>query len=129
MKVLARLKIRQKLQAITMLTVAVALSLASVALTGYEFFNLRHTMERESKMLAEMIGQNSTAALTFEDYRSAQELLQSLRAHPSVVTGAIYTPQGMVAAHRGHLTIMNPIAEVTVAAPTHQASPLEAGHH
>jgi signal transduction histidine kinase/ActR/RegA family two-component response regulator len=98
MKVLARLKIRQKLQAITMLTVAVALSLASVALTGYEFFNLRHALERESKMLAEMIGQNSTAALTFEDYRSAQELLQSLRAHPSVVAAAIYTSQGMVAA-------------------------------
>jgi signal transduction histidine kinase/CheY-like chemotaxis protein len=98
MRVLAKLKIRQKLQAITMLAVAVALALASVALAGYEFFNLRHSMEREATMLAEMIGENSTAALTFEDYRSAQELLQSLRAHPSVVAGAIYTSQGAIAA-------------------------------
>jgi two-component system, sensor histidine kinase len=98
MKILSKLNLRQKLQAIIMFTVAVALTFASVALTGYEFRNLRQSLELELTMLAEMIGENSTAALSFEDYRSAQELLQSLRAHRSVVAGAIYSAKGNVVA-------------------------------
>jgi signal transduction histidine kinase/CheY-like chemotaxis protein len=98
MKILSKLNLRHKLQAIIMFTVAVALTFSSLALTGYEYRNLRRSLQREVIMLAEMIGENSTAALSFEDYRSAQELLQSLRTHRSVVAGAIYSAKGDVVA-------------------------------
>jgi len=81
-----------------MMSVAVALTLASAALVTYEFVNQRQSMERELKMLAEMIGENSTAALTFEDYSSAQQLIESLRAQPSVVAAALYSAQGVAVA-------------------------------
>ncbi len=98
MRVLGKLRLRLRLQAIIMITVAVALTLASLALLTYEFINQHQSMEREVKMLAEMIGENSTAALTFEDYRSAQQLIESLRAQPSVVAAALYSAQGRVVA-------------------------------
>jgi len=99
MKILNKLKLREKLRAIVMLAVAAALLVAAVAAMTYQYYSLRDGMEREFTMLTEMIGENSTAALTFEDYHSAQQLLQSVRTHPAVVAGGIYSSRGVLVAH------------------------------
>src|SRR5690242_10659610 len=99
MKFLNRFKLRQKLLVIIMLAVAAALLVAAVAVMTYQYLSLSRGMERDFAMLTEMIGENSTAALIFEDYRSVQELLQSLRSHPKVIAGGIYSSRGILVAH------------------------------
>src|SRR5947209_13306322 len=98
MEFLNTLTLKSKLQAINMMTVAAALSLASVVLLGYEVVNLRQSVERNVGVLAVMIGENSTAAMVFSDQRSAQELLQSLHSQPSILAAAIYAADGAVMA-------------------------------
>ncbi|HXB73010.1 MAG TPA: ATP-binding protein [Candidatus Acidoferrales bacterium] len=93
---LRNLSIKHKLQAIIMSTVVAALLVASAAQLVSEAFGLRDSMKAGSHMLAGMIGENSTAALSFGDRNSAYELLQGLKAQPSVIAAAIYSADGRV---------------------------------
>jgi len=77
------------------------LVLASVAFLGYSWFMLRDSLRRDTEVLAEAMGSNCTAALSFDDGRSAQEILSSLSANPVVMEGTIYRPDGsLLAAYR-----------------------------
>jgi signal transduction histidine kinase/CheY-like chemotaxis protein len=96
MPLLRNLSIKHKLQAIIMSTVVAALLLASAALLASQVIGLRNSMKAGLQMLAGMIGENSTAALSFGDSFSSRELLQSLKAHPSVMAAAIYSADGLV---------------------------------
>jgi len=91
-----RLSIGRKLQAIIMLTVGVALVLACGALLGRDVSLLRNSMKRSAGILAEMIGDNSTGALSFNDPGGAAELLQGLKAQPSITAAYIYSAAGDV---------------------------------
>src|SRR6266702_893630 len=44
--------------------------------------------------LADVIGQNSTAALDFSDRKAAAEVLDALRREPSVVSACLYDTTG-----------------------------------
>ena len=87
----APLSIKWKLQAIIMSTVVAALLLAFSVQLASETVGLRRSMKTELQMLARIIGENSTAALSFGDRNSASELLQGLKAHPSMRAAAIYS--------------------------------------
>ena len=91
-----RFSIGQKLQAIIMLTVGLALVLACCVLLGGEIGHLRNSMKTAAGILAEMIGENSTAALSFNDRIGAAELLQGLRAQPSITAACIYSADGQI---------------------------------
>jgi signal transduction histidine kinase/CheY-like chemotaxis protein len=99
MPLLRNLSIKHKLQAIIMSTVVAALLLASAALLASQAIGLRTSMKAGLRTLAGMIGENSTAALSFGDPISAGELLQGLKAQPSVMASAIYSADGVVFAH------------------------------
>jgi len=101
---LGNLSIRHKLQAIIMSTVVAALLLASAAQLAFETYRLRGSMKAELQMLAGMIGENSTAALSFGDPDAALELLQGLKAQPSVMAAAIYSANGLVFASYARAT-------------------------
>jgi signal transduction histidine kinase/CheY-like chemotaxis protein len=88
------LSIHYKLQAIIMLTVTTALILACAILLVYDIQSCRDSMTHDDEILAGVIGENSTAALSFDDPRAAQDLLQSLRAHPAVISACIYSQAG-----------------------------------
>ena len=90
------LSIKRKLQGIIMSTVVAALLLASAAHLVSETIGLRTSMKARLQMLAGMLGENSTAALSFGDTISAHELLQGLKAQPSVMAAAIYSADGSV---------------------------------
>src|SRR6202521_5872033 len=96
------LKIRQKLQLIIMATAGAALVLACTAVGVYDRITFRDSMRTDLGILAEIFGSNSTAALSFGDYRSAGELLSGLRAKGSIVRAFLYAPSGKVfaASHR-----------------------------
>jgi signal transduction histidine kinase/CheY-like chemotaxis protein len=96
MLLLRNCSLERKLQAIIMSTVIAALLLACAAQLASETVSQRDAMKTDMHLLARMIGENSTAALSFGDQKSAFELLQGLKAQPSVVAAAIYSATGQV---------------------------------
>jgi PAS domain S-box-containing protein len=90
------LTIRQKLQAIVMVTSAVALLVASVVFTLYDRSTFLLAKTQDLMASAKMVGSNSTAALSFGDAKSASEILAALQAKQNVINACIYGKEGRV---------------------------------
>ncbi|HWE53654.1 MAG TPA: ATP-binding protein [Bryobacteraceae bacterium] len=90
--------IRQKLMVIVMATTTVALLLAGGGIVIFDSILFRGYLERDLSALSRIIGDNSTAALSFNDPRAAAETLATLRARPHVVTACVYRPDGTLLA-------------------------------
>jgi len=91
---LQRAPIRQKLMLIAMLTTGGALLLAGLAIIYFNFSRFRGEMERDLTTLADVIGQTSNAALTFNDPKTAGEILAGLNLRPSITAAALYDGKG-----------------------------------
>jgi signal transduction histidine kinase/CheY-like chemotaxis protein len=92
--ILRRFSIRRKLQAVIMLSVAAALLLACGALLAFTIAAMRNSIRTGVGILAQVIGENSTAALSFNDSKAAADLLQGLKAQPSITRACIYSARG-----------------------------------
>jgi PAS domain S-box-containing protein len=90
--------IKQKLLAIMMMTTAAALLLAGAGILVADSIFFRGYLERDLAALAQIIGDNSTASLAFDDARSARETLAALRARPHLITACIYRADGSLLA-------------------------------
>jgi PAS domain S-box-containing protein len=77
-----------------MLTSTTAVLLACIGFVISDFVNLRHGLADDLSTLAQVTGSNSIAALTFGDSQGASEVLNALRAKPSIVAAGIYTDHG-----------------------------------
>jgi len=86
--------LQRKLQVIIMVTVGAALILACAAFLAYDLVAFGGSMRRDLETLAEILGSNSTAALTFGDQKAARELLSALKAKPHILTACIYSTDG-----------------------------------
>jgi signal transduction histidine kinase len=93
--------IRYKLLAIAMVTSALSLLILSIAFTVYHTSVARQSLERELRTAAQVIGQNSTAALIFGDRKVAQQMLDALRLRPDIVYAQIENSAGQVFASIG----------------------------
>ena len=91
MRLLQDMPIGRKLLVIIMVTTSVVLLLASIAIVAYDSEIYQTTVQNDLDALAQIIADNSTAALTFESPQDAQETLASLRARPNLVQACIYT--------------------------------------
>lgn len=89
-----RLPIKRKLQFTTMFVVIVALLLSCAAFATYDGMTFRSSLRKDLETLAEIVGANSTAALTFGDQSAAGEILSGLRAKQHLAAARIYTPDG-----------------------------------
>jgi len=96
MRLFRDLSIKRKLQLIIMLTAGAALVVACGAFLAYDRLAFRSTMTTDLSILAEIVGSNSTAALSFNDPKAAEEILRGLKAKPHIVAAAIYTSDGKV---------------------------------
>src|SRR5436309_1455478 len=85
------LPIKRKLTLVITLTCFIALSLASAAFIATEIVSFRRTAVRDITTLAQLIGTNASVALTFDDAKSATEILATMRARPDVVSARLYT--------------------------------------
>jgi PAS domain S-box-containing protein len=92
------LPIRRKLMVITMVTTAAALLVSGVGIVVSDSVLFQSSLERDLTALTQIIGDNSTAALAFEDPSAAAETLSALRARPHVVAACIYRPNGTILA-------------------------------
>ena len=72
--------------------------MASTAFAVYDAYTFRSEMAQDLSTLAAVIGNNSTAALAFNDEGSAEEMLGALAAKPHVVRACIYSAEGGVLA-------------------------------
>jgi signal transduction histidine kinase/CheY-like chemotaxis protein len=88
------LAVRHKLRLIIMFTVAVALVLACTSVVAYDQIVARRDMQNDLTALAEIVGSNSTAAVTFRDQKAAEELLSGLKAKQHIVSAIIYSDTG-----------------------------------
>src|ERR1043166_4913913 len=88
--------IQRKQTLIIMLTCGVALLLACITFAGYDMFTFRQAMVRDLSTLAEIVGNNSTAALDFNDPRSVGEILSTLKAEHNLASACVYTKDGEV---------------------------------
>jgi signal transduction histidine kinase/CheY-like chemotaxis protein len=86
--------VRHKLRLIVMTTVTAALLSACAAGIVYDRIAARDSMRNDLKVMAEMLGANSTAALSFEDSKVGEEILSSLRVKRQIVAARILTAGG-----------------------------------
>src|SRR6185369_11905049 len=86
MKRLGGVPIKRKLSVVTMLTCCLSLLLASIALGVYDRAAFRQTLVENLRSTAQMVDENIASALEFRDRKSAAVTLQSLVAHPHIVS-------------------------------------------
>ncbi len=86
--------IKQKLLAIIMSVTATAMLVSGVGIVVADSVLFRSALERDISALAQIVADNSTAALAFDDPRTATETLASLKARPHLVAACIYRTDG-----------------------------------
>jgi two-component system, sensor histidine kinase and response regulator len=86
--------IKRKLISIIMVTSTVALLLACGAFVAFDTFTFRKSQMREASLLADIIGRNCTAAISFNDSQVAQETLGALRSQPHVMLARVFLADG-----------------------------------
>jgi signal transduction histidine kinase/CheY-like chemotaxis protein len=86
--------IRQKLVGVVMLTTLAALLVSTGIVIAYDLRVYHRALLSDMSTQAELLGHMTSAALTFDDPRLADENLSLLRIRPSVRAGAIYNASG-----------------------------------
>jgi two-component system, sensor histidine kinase len=86
---LRHLSIRRKLILVMLFTSGVVLAVASLAFVGNEVITFRRNALENQKLLATIIGGNTTAAVDFNDPQSAHETLHSLSSVPHIISASI----------------------------------------
>lgn len=84
------LSIRYKLVLIMMTGSALALLSTNIAFLSFESIQYRNNLIREGFVLAEILGNNSTAALVFDDTVTAEEVLSALQFEDRVACAGLY---------------------------------------
>jgi PAS domain S-box-containing protein len=88
------LPLRHKLTLLVTLTSGLVLTLAALALVTYDLRSLKQHTEDDLRSLAQVLASNSTAALTFDDARTAGEILGGLVAKRDVTSARLYDAKG-----------------------------------
>ncbi len=92
------ISVKYKITAITLLTTLVALILASAVFIGARWMSDRRATGQELETIADIIGNNSTAAIVFDDQHGAGEILSALRAQPNIERAYVYRANGTILA-------------------------------
>ncbi len=88
--------IQRKLTAIMMATSSMALLLASITFGLNDILSSSRILISQTSTLADVIGRNSTAALTFRDPAAAAETLAALKSEAHILSAATLTADGRV---------------------------------
>ena len=86
--------IGRKLTGMIMLTSTIAVLLACLGFVISDLVSWRNGIDGDLSTLAQVVGSNSMVALTFGDRQGAHEVLNALRAKPSIVAAGLYTVDG-----------------------------------
>jgi len=86
--------IRTKLFLIALSTSSAAMLLITVLLAATSMVYYREELVRDVRAEAEIIAENSAAAVVFEDAKSAREILQALRLAPAIEEASLNSGDG-----------------------------------
>ena len=82
--------IKRKLMIIIMLTCSVALILACAAILVFEIASFKRILTRNTTVMANVIGDYTSAALRYSDREAAREYLSALKAEPYVTSATLF---------------------------------------
>ena len=88
------LSLARKLTFLGVLTSAISLVIAMTAVLAWDLSSARTRLVRDTGMLADVIGSNSTAAVAFGDAKAAGEIIRALSVNDSIVSAVIWTKDG-----------------------------------
>jgi len=88
--------IKRKLIIIVVLTCVLVIFAASAVFILHDFYSFRRSLIHNISTLAEVTAINNTAALTFQDPKTSDEILTALSVEPYVRGACIYTEGGEV---------------------------------
>ena len=88
------LPVRRKLMILMMLASSVALVLMCAVLLVYDIDTAKQATAAHLSSLAQIIADNSKAAVSFGDQAAATEVLSTLKAEPHITVACIYDKQG-----------------------------------
>ena len=91
---LRNLSIKRKLTLVTMAASSAALLVACTLFAVYDNVTFRATLVKGVATMADIVGGNSMAALSFDDKDSASQILRRLRARESIRTAALLDSEG-----------------------------------
>ncbi|MBC7993502.1 MAG: response regulator [Rhizobacter sp.] len=94
MKLRRPFSLQAKLISVVLLTTLVALVVALGAMIAYDLRAYHQAWANDMATQAELIGQTTATALTFDDARVASSNLALLRSRPQVRAAAVYDAQG-----------------------------------
>ena len=94
MKTFRDWSIRRKLTGLFVIMACITVIIVSLPMGTFDLLGLRRSMARDLATLADVLARNSTAALIFHEADAARDVLQALRAEPSVTAACIYTRDG-----------------------------------
>ena len=100
-KYLRNLPIRRKLTLLLLTPCVVVLLLAGAAQLGFQIRMFRNDFARDLNAVADIVGANSTATITFHDRKAAAEILNSLKAKQHIVSAILILPDGTIFATYG----------------------------
>ncbi len=84
------ISVKQKLTIVIVLISASVLIISSTVFITFDSISIRQDVVNEMSLLAEVISDNSAAAITFGYDEDAEELLSSLGNRESILRGIIY---------------------------------------
>ncbi|HZU53816.1 MAG TPA: ATP-binding protein [Holophagaceae bacterium] len=88
--------LRRKITLGMVLVAGLALVLSSLGYMAFQARLLRQTKARRAMTLARVVGDNSRAALAFNDTAAASQILQSLSANPDLERACLFDASGAV---------------------------------
>jgi two-component system, sensor histidine kinase and response regulator len=88
--------IREKLTRIVLLTCGMTILMACAVLALYGVIAARQELANDLVQTAQTMAPNTSAGLSFFDSRAVREVLESLKAQPSVISACVYRPDGSV---------------------------------
>lgn len=81
--------IRRKLLSIILITAGTVLMMVSIAFFIDSALSFRSMLLEDQRIFANIVGTNTTAAVTFDDPKAANETLESLSANPHIIAAAV----------------------------------------
>jgi signal transduction histidine kinase/DNA-binding response OmpR family regulator/HPt (histidine-containing phosphotransfer) domain-containing protein len=94
-----RLSLARKLTAIGAVTAATSLILVCAVFFVWDFSTSRQRLVRDTGMVADVLGRNSTAALAFGDAKAAGDILRGVGLNEHIVSAEILSVEGRILAN------------------------------
>jgi len=94
--VLKKISIQNKIMRAIMLVSGIVVLITCAAFFVYEFFSFRENNIQKISTYGEIISNNSTAALAFDNKEDAQEILNALKVEPHIIAAIIYDSKGEI---------------------------------